>query len=152
MLSEHQLPLGNTDRFGGNNFVREGIFEDAVLMDARLVREGVRAYYRLVRRYSDAGDLRQQAAGRIQFVEVDIRGDAELGLSHSEYNSDFLERGVAGAFADAIDRQFELARARADRGQGVRHAHAQVVMAVSAQRNSICTVQIIDNAAEHRFI
>src|SRR5256885_11407459 len=47
-----------------------------------------------------------------------------------------LECGVAGAFADAIDRQFELARTRADRGQGIRHTHAQVIMAVRSEEHT----------------
>src|SRR4030081_591067 len=117
MLSEHQLPLGNADRFGGDNFVREGILEDAVLMDARFVRERIRAYDRFIGRYSDTGDFRQQAAGRIEFVEVDIRGHTDRGLPHAQHDSDLLECGVACAFADAIDRQFELSRTRADRSQ-----------------------------------
>ena len=133
MFSEHQLPLGDADRFGGDDFVREGILEDAVLVDAGFVRERVRAYYGLVGRYRYAGNLRQQPAGGIQFVEMEIRGYAEGGLPHAQHDGDFLERGIAGAFADAIDRQFKLARARLDRGQGIRHAHAQVVVAVRAQ-------------------
>jgi len=31
MFSEHQLPLGDADRFRGDDFVRQGILEDAVL-------------------------------------------------------------------------------------------------------------------------
>jgi hypothetical protein len=62
MFSEDQLPLGNANFFGGDDFVREGILEDAVLMDARFVGERVRSYDGFIGRYSDTGNLRQQLA------------------------------------------------------------------------------------------
>src|SRR6266478_4685069 len=72
MFSQHQLPLGNANFFGGDNFVREGILEDAVLMDARFVGERVRSYNGFIGRYTDAGYLRQQSARGIQFVEMEV--------------------------------------------------------------------------------
>jgi len=121
-------------------------------VDARLVRERVRAYDGFIGRYIDTGDLRQKLAGGIQFVEMDIRLNAEGGLTNVQHDSDFLKRRIARAFADAIDRQFELTRTGADRGQGIRHAQAQIVVAMRAQRDSICAVQKFDDATEHGFV
>jgi len=132
MFSQHQLPLGNANFFGGDNFVREGILEDAVLMDARFVGERVRSYDGFIGRYSDAGNLRQQLARGIQFVEMEIRGHAEGGLPHAQHDSDFLERRIARAFTNSIDRQFQLACAPANRGQGIRQAQTEVIMAMRA--------------------
>jgi len=91
-------------------------------VDSGFVREGVRANDCLVRRYSDSGDLRQQAARRIDLVELDVCFDAKAGLAHTQGDNDFLERGIPGAFADAVDGAFDLPHASAHRSQGVRHA------------------------------
>src|SRR3981081_4304067 len=128
MFSEHQLPLGNADHFGGDNFVREGILEDAVLMDSCFVGESVRSYDGFIRCYRDTGDLRQKLAGGIQFIQMDIRVNAEASLTNVQQDGDFLKRSIARAFADAIDRQFELTRTSANRGQGIRYAQAQIVV------------------------
>ena len=80
MFSENQLPLGNADRFGRNDFVGEGILEDAVLVNACFVGKRVRAYDRFVGRYRSTGNFRQQAAGGIELFEMDIGGYAECGL------------------------------------------------------------------------
>ena len=64
--------------------------------------------------------------------KVNVRGNAQRGLPHAQHDHNFLECGVAGAFADAIDGQFELPCAAADRGQGIGHAQAQIVVAVRA--------------------
>src|ERR1700736_364759 len=103
MFSQYQLPLGNANFFGGDNFVSEGILEDAVLMDARFVGERVRSYDGFIWRYSDAGNFRQQLARGIQFVEMQIRGHAKGALPHAQHDSDFLERRIACALANAVD-------------------------------------------------
>ena len=142
MFSENQLPLGNTDRFGRNDFVGERILEDAVLVNAGFVGKRVRAYDRFVRRYRRTCNFRQQAAGGIELFEADIGSYAERGLPHIQQHDDFFQCGISRAFADAINGQFELARARLYRGERVGDAQAEIVMAMRAQRNAIRAVQI----------
>ncbi|MPN61984.1 hypothetical protein SDC9_209730 [bioreactor metagenome] len=43
---------------------------------------------------------------------------------------DLFERRVPGAFAQPVHGAFDLARARINRGEGVRHGQAQIVVAV----------------------
>ena len=149
MFSENQLPLGNADRFGGNNFVGQGIFQDAVLVDTGFVGERVCSYDGFVGRYLRARDLRQHSARRVKFVQMYVGRYAQCGLSHIQQYDYFLESRISGALADAVDRQFELAHAGLHRGQGIGHAQAQIVMAVRAERYALCAVQILDHAAEH---
>ena len=49
-------------------------------------------------------------------------------------HDDLLERRVAGALAEAVDRHLDLARAGLDRGQRVGRGQTQVVVAVDADR------------------
>ena len=67
---------------------------------------------------------------RIADTKPDVR-TARLQQHH-----DLLERGVAGALADAVDRAFDLARAGLDACEGVGHREAQVVVAVGGQHNA----------------
>ena len=60
-------------RFGLHDLVGLLVLENPVLMDAGLVGEGVVADDRLVDRDRDAGDLRKQAARRIDLLGDDTR-------------------------------------------------------------------------------
>ena len=52
-------------------------------------------------------------------------------------HDDFLERRVAGALADAVDRALDLPRAAGERGQRVGDREAEIVVAVRAQRHLV---------------
>ena len=54
VLAHHQPVGGPADRFGGHDLVGRALLDHAVLVDAGLVREGVGADDRLVRRDGDA--------------------------------------------------------------------------------------------------
>ena len=53
--------------------------------------------------------------------------------AHVQRHHDLLERGVAGALADAVDRALDLAGAALDRRQRVGDGQAEVVVAVRAE-------------------
>ena len=59
--------------------------------------------------------------------------DAIAVLAHLQGHDHLLDRGVAGPFADAVDRALDLARTTFYGGQGVGDRHAQVVMAMSRE-------------------
>src|SRR5579875_562025 len=116
MLAEHQFASRNADFFGNDNFVRERVLQNAVLVNTGFVREGVGADNGLIGRNTNAGDLGKQAAGRIEFFEMDVRLDLVVILADVKGDDQFFERGVAGALADAVDGALDLPRARFDGG------------------------------------
>ena len=58
----------------------------------------------------------------------------ELGRARPEGHDDLLERRVAGALAEAVDRDLDLARAGLDGGERVGRREPEVVVAVDADR------------------
>ena len=77
MLAQHQRARRHADGLRRNNLVGQRILDDAILMDARFMSEGVRAHDGLVRRYLRTGDFGEQAAGREKLIELDVGGYAE---------------------------------------------------------------------------
>src|SRR6185369_8917515 len=130
VLAHDEQRFARADRLGTHDFVGAGVFEHAVLVNARFVRKGVGADDRLVRLHDHAGAHADQAAGADQLRGVDAGAQTEHGLTRLQRHHDLFERGVASAFADAVDRDFGLARTGHDAGQGVGSREAQVVVAV----------------------
>src|SRR5260370_30096122 len=58
VLAEDQQTSRNANGLRGNNFVRQWILDNAVLMDARFMGKGVRAHHGFVRRNGGAGNFR----------------------------------------------------------------------------------------------
>ena len=54
-------------------------------------------------------------------------------VAHVRHHHDFLERGVAGPLADAVDRALDLARAGADGGEAVGDRQPEIVVTVRAE-------------------
>ena len=54
-----------------------------------------------------------------------------------EGHHDFFERGVAGAFADPVDRALDLARAAVDGRDRVRDGQTEVVVAMGAEHHLV---------------
>jgi hypothetical protein len=105
------------------------VAQHAVLVDARLVGEGVLAHDRLVARHGMPVIDGDQAAGRASGA-CRRRSQAEVALARLQRHHDLLERAVAGPLADAVDRALHLTRAGLHRGQAVGHRHAEVVVAM----------------------
>ena len=68
-------------------------------------------------------------------ARVDLRREADVLLTRLEQHHDLLERRVARALADAVDRALHLPRARLQAGERVRHGQAEVVVAVDGQHD-----------------
>ena len=94
------------------------------------MREGVGADDGLVGLHRVAGDLRHQLGGGHDLGGVDAGLDREDVGAGAHRHDDLLERGVAGTFAEAVDRALDLAGARAHRGQRVGHGQPEVVVAM----------------------
>jgi hypothetical protein len=106
-------------------------------VNARLVRERVAADDRLVHLHALAGQLRQHLAGGVELAAVDAGRVGHPVLAHLERHDDLLDRGVAGALADAVDRALDLPRAAAHRGQRVGDTEAEVIVAVRAEHDRV---------------
>src|SRR6185295_2798545 len=147
VLAEHQAG-GGADVLRAHDLVGAPILEHAVLVDAGLVREGVAADDRLVRLHAFTGQRGQQLTGAEDLARVDAVGERQPIAAHVDRHHDFLERGVAGALADAVDRALDLPRARADRRQRVGDGEAEIVMAVRAEGDLVRARDALDNRAE----
>ena len=132
MLAQHQVGLRHADVFGAHDLVGRSLLEHSVLMDSRLVGERVSTHDRLVALNGQPGDRREHPAGRIETLGLDAGRQAVVVETGLERHHHFLECGVAGAFADAVDRAFHLACSRLAAGQAVGDRQAEVVMAMSA--------------------
>ena len=72
-LAEHELVRVPADILGAHDLVRLAVLQHAVLVDARFVRERVRADDRLVRLNRKAGDSRDHASRPDDLRRVDAR-------------------------------------------------------------------------------
>ena len=110
-------------------------------MNASFVSEGVCADDGFVGSDAGAGDLREQLAGRKYFRKTDAGGNSEMRLADGECYGEFFERSVSGAFADAVDGAFDLARAGSDRGERICDGEAEIVVAMRAERDVFVIAQ-----------
>ena len=134
-LADRQLAAGEPDRLRGHDLVGERVLDHAVLVDPALVGEGVGAHDGLVGLDREAGEVAHQAAGGRDLLGLHAAGQlGELGRARPEGHHDLLERGVAGALAEAVDRHLHLARAGLDGGERVGRGEAEVVVAVDGDR------------------
>src|SRR5205807_9110412 len=98
------------------------LLQDAVLVDPRLVREGVPADDRLVWLHRIPGEPGDEPAGAGNLARVDPGPEADARLARVQEHHDLLERCVAGALADPVDRALDLAAPGLEPGEGVGHS------------------------------
>src|SRR5581483_7274023 len=137
VLAQHDTVGFHADRLGRHDFVGDPVLEYAVLMDARLVREGVLADDGLVRLHQHARDVGERLAGTEQLFSYDAVLEGHQILAHAHRHDDLFERGVAGALADAVDRAFDLPRPGGHGRQRVRGGQPQIVVAMHADHGAV---------------
>ncbi len=150
MLAQHEQRFARTNALGRHDFVGLRVLEHTVLVDAGLVREGVRADDGLVRLHHHAGAQADQATGARQLRRVDAGAQAEQRRAGVQRHHDLFQRRVAGALADAVDRDLRLARAVADAGQGVGRRQTEVVVAMHRDGDVVDALHVFDDAGDHR--
>src|SRR6266436_2117958 len=106
-------------------------------MYTRLVRERVASDNGFVGLHGDARDLSQQLARVKKLRGVDSGFKWHNIVADSERHHDFFERGVPGAFADAVDCAFDLAGAGFDGRYRVCDCESEIVMTVNRDRCSL---------------
>ena len=131
-LAQYQLAL-SANLGGVDDLEGARVLENAVLVDAGGVGESVRAHHRLVGLHQHPGQLAHEPAGAIDLLVVNVAPHTIDVRTQADRGGDLLDRGVAGALADAVDAALDLARPRAYRGQRVGHRHAQVVVAMHGE-------------------
>src|SRR5436189_156996 len=70
VLTEHQRGARHADLLRSDDLVRQAVLQQAVLVDARFVRECIAAHDRLVRLGEDADDVGQELAGAEDLLRV----------------------------------------------------------------------------------
>lgn len=127
---EHYLTSRNAHVLGCDDLVGGTVLDDAILVYARTVREGVRADHCLVGLHVDTGDRRDETACMRKFDRVDIGMRIELVLMHLDRHDDFLHGGIARSLAQAVDGALNLRGAVYHARKRKRRRHAQVVVAM----------------------
>ena len=130
VLAEHDRVAAQPDGGGVHDLVGGALLQHAVLVDAGLVRERVAPDDRLVRLHLVAGQSRDQPARARDLGRLDARPQTEARLARAQQHHDLLQRGVAGALADAVDRALDLAAARFQARERVGDRQSEVVVAV----------------------
>ena len=97
------------------------------------VRERVATDDRLVRLHGLVGHFREHLARFKQVLRFDPGVVGQAVLPDAERHHEFLERGVAGALADPVDRAFDLPHAALNGGEAVGDRQAEVVVAMRAE-------------------
>ncbi len=133
VLAEHDRVRVEPDRRRVHDLVGRALLEHAVLVDAGLVGERVAAHDRLVRLHHVAREARDEAARARDLARVDAGGEADVGGPRVQQHHDLLERRVARALADAVDRALDLAGAGLQPRERVGDREPEVVVAVDRQ-------------------
>ena len=110
------------------------------------MRERVRADHGLVRLHRRPGQLGDQARRSGDLLGHHAALEPELVLPHVQQHHDLLERRVAGALADAVDRALDAPGTRGQRGQRVGHGEAQVVVAVHGEQRLLAAARLAHHA------
>src|SRR5260370_16420873 len=72
VLPEHELAFGNSDHVRVDYLVGGALLQEAVLVDARFMREGVLAHQRFVGLRPEGNGLRQKLAGGVDLLRHDL--------------------------------------------------------------------------------
>ena len=107
------------------------------------VRKRVLADDRLVELHRKAGDGGDAARDVHDLSGVDIGRPRHDVAAHLQRHHDLFQRGIAGAFAEPVDRAFDLPRAARHGRQRVGRRHAEIVVAMRGKDDLV--------GARHRF-
>ena len=131
-----------------DDLVGVACLEDAVLVDAGAVREGVGADDGLVCLDVHARDAANQVRGAGELGGHDVGVGVELLAVHLDGHDDLLERGVAGALAQAVDGALDLAGAVLHALEGKGGGHAQVVVGVDRDDDVLDADDVVRQALD----
>ena len=145
---EDDLRAGGAHVRGVDDLVGVAGLEDAVLVDAGGVREGVGADDGLVGLDAHARDAGDEVARAGELLGHDVGVGVELLAVHLDGHHDLLERGVAGALAQAVDGALDLAGAVLDALEGKGRGHAEVVVRVHGDDDVLDADDVVSEALD----
>ena len=117
MFGEGELGLTPAYVLGVHDFVGLTFFQDAVLMDSARVCEGIFAHDSLATLYSQPTHPGNQLGGLHNLFGFQSTGKSAVEiLAGFEGHHHLFHGGVAGTFANAINRTFDLSGPRTDCG------------------------------------
>ena len=137
VLAKGEYRAGLTDGLGIHDLVGGALPQDAMLVDPRLVGEGIAADHRLVVLDRVAGELGHQLRRRVQLGGIDAGLNVVNVGSNTQCHDDLLDRRVARPLAYPVDGTFHLSGAVVDCGQRVGDGEAQVVVTVSRDHDVV---------------
>lgn len=73
-------------------------------------------------------------------------------VAHTQVHDHFFKGGVAGALANAAQRNLCLAHAHAEGGKRVGHGKAEVVVAVHAEDGLVAVGRVLDDVVKQRGV
>src|SRR5262249_11597986 len=121
-------------------------------MNAAFVRKGIAADDCLVELYRKRSDRGDELRSARQHRRVDLRPIGQHVVAHAHRHDDFLERGIAGALADAVDGALDLACAGVHSGERVRHRHAEIVVAMDRETRRVRVRYVLTQSFDQREI
>ena len=152
VLVEHQdAAAGQAHVAGVHDLVGLQQLEDAVLVDARLVAEGVGPHDGLVGLHHHPRQVGHQAAHLVELSGVHVGAQAEEVVAGPDAHHHLFQRGVARPLADAVDGALHLAGAGVDGGHAVGYRQAQVVVAVDGDDRLVDVGHVLLDAADERL-
>ena len=127
MLAHDERGFLQPNAFRRHDLEGLGMLQDAVLMDAALMREGIPPDDRLVVLHREGGDAGDEARGARQHGRVDAGPERHGVAAGADGHDDLLQRRVAGALAKTVHRAFDLPGPRPDTRQRIGDGEAEVV-------------------------
>ncbi len=83
---------------------------------------------------------------------LDVGGQVIERFSRMQRHHHLFQRGVAGAFADAVDADLDLPRARYHARQCVRGCQAQIVVTMGRPNHAVAAGGALNQVAHHRGV
>mmetsp|Transcript_15108 Transcript_15108/g.26319 ORF Transcript_15108/g.26319 Transcript_15108/m.26319 type:complete len:231 (-) Transcript_15108:157-849(-) len=152
MLPQHERVLVETYGSRVHDLVSKAVFQDAILVNTRLVSKRIRAHNRLVRLYQHTRQVRNHARGLVDLLMVDIREQVILGsakhaiivaLSDVHGHYQLLQRSIACTLPNPVNRALDLTNAILDCGQKVGDRHTEIIMPVHRDDDILNTFHVL---------
>lgn len=152
VLAKHHLVLAETNRLRQHDLVRGLVLQHTVLVDTRLVGEGVGADNGLVGLDGHARVVAHHAAAARNLRRVNARVHGEVLRASLERHHQLLQGRVTGTLTDTVDRDLHLTSSALHSGQSVGRGQTQVVVAVRGEDGLVAALRVLDQVAEERSV
>ena len=155
----HEEHAGVSDAFGGDVFVRIGIFNNRIDVHARFVRKRIRADIGQLRIQGDIRDFGYSPRDRCKRFQLFVR---KAGIAHLQLQvgDDGRKVCVSRTLSEAEKRSLYVAGSRFNRNERVRNGKPRIVVRVDTDKGFASEMRthignrfftFVDEAAARRF-